>query len=61
MSPTGSGPGPRTTAALAARRTASVAAVERVHDALTRMRRDKTPVTVAALARRAGVSRTLPL
>jgi chromosome segregation ATPase len=59
MSPTtGSRPGPRTTAALAARRTTSAAAVGRVHDALARMRREKTPVTVAALARRAGVSRT---
>lgn len=59
MSPTtGSRPGPRTTAALAARRTTSAAAVGRVHDALARMRREKAPVTVAALARRAGVSRT---
>ena len=31
---------------------------QRVHDALARMRREKTPVTVAAVARRAGVSRT---
>jgi chromosome segregation ATPase len=59
MSPTtGSRRGPDTTAALAARRTTSAAAVARVHDALARMRREKTPVTVAALARRAGVSRT---
>ena len=30
----------------------------RVHDAIARLRREKTPVTVAAVARRAGVSRT---
>jgi chromosome segregation ATPase len=32
--------------------------LQRVHDALTRLRREKTPVSVAAVARRAGVSRT---
>ena len=30
----------------------------RVHDAITRLRREKTPVSVAAVGRRAGVSRT---
>ena len=52
------GPGPRTAAALAARRRATNAAVHRVRDALTRLRREKTQVTVAAIARRANVSRT---
>ena len=49
---------PKTAAALAARRSSAQAALGRVHDALTRMRREKTPVTVAAVSRRAGVSRT---
>jgi hypothetical protein len=49
---------PKTAAALAARRSSTQAALGRVHDALTRMRREKTPVTVAAVSRRAGVSRT---
>ena len=48
----------QTAAALAARRTTSQAALARVRDAITRMRREKAPVTVAALARRAAVSRT---
>jgi hypothetical protein len=48
----------RTAAAAAARRHATQAAVARVSDALTRMRREKTPVTVAAVSRRAAVSRT---
>jgi hypothetical protein len=51
-------PQPRTAAALAARRRDTQAALERVHEAITRLRRDKTPVTVAAVARRAEVSRT---
>ena len=34
------------------------AALARVRDVLARMRREKTPVTVAAVSRRAGVSRT---
>ena len=34
------------------------AAIGRVHDAITRLRREKTPVSVAAVARRADVSRT---
>jgi DNA repair exonuclease SbcCD ATPase subunit len=49
---------PQTAAALAARRSSAQAALQRVHDALTRMRREKTLVTVAGVARRAGVSRT---
>ena len=49
---------PKTAAALAARRSSAQAALGRVHDALTRMHREKTPVTVAAVSRRAGVSRT---
>ncbi|MFZ0121064.1 MAG: DUF6262 family protein [Pseudonocardiaceae bacterium] len=55
---TTTGAEPRTAAALAARRRATNAAVHRVHDALTRLRREKTQVTVAAIARRANVSRT---
>ena len=51
-------PQPRTAAALAARRRDTQAALERVHEAITRLRRDKTPVTVAAVARRVNVSRT---
>ena len=49
---------PRTAAALAARRRDTQAALDRVHEAITRLRREKTPVSVAAVARRAGVSRT---
>jgi chromosome segregation ATPase len=51
-------PQPRTAAALAARRRDTQAALDRVHQAITRLRRDKTPLTVAAVARRADVSRT---
>ena len=47
-----------TAAALAARQRATEAALKRVHDAITRLRREKTQVTVAAISRRAGVSRT---
>lgn len=47
-----------TEAALAARRNATEAALKRVRDAITRLRREKTQVSVAAVARRAGVSRT---
>jgi len=53
-----SGPGPRTAAAVAARRRTSEGAVQRVHDALTRLHREKTQISVAAVARRAEVSRT---
>jgi predicted nucleic acid-binding Zn-ribbon protein len=49
---------PRTAAALAARHRDTQAALDRVHEAITRLRREKTPVSVAAVARRAGVSRT---
>ncbi|MFI6468586.1 DUF6262 family protein [Streptomyces sp. NPDC050538] len=51
-------PEPRTAAALAARRRKTEAALERVHQAITRLRREKTQVSVAAVARRANVSRT---
>jgi chromosome segregation ATPase len=51
-------PQPRTAAALAARRRDTQAALDRVHQAITRLRRDKTPLTVAAVAHRADVSRT---
>jgi hypothetical protein len=45
-------------AAVAARRRNTQAALARVRDVLARMRREKTPVTVAAVSRRGGVSRT---
>lgn len=57
MTPT-TGTEPRTAAALAARRRTSQGAVQRVHDALTRLRREKAQVSVSAVARRARVSRT---
>jgi chromosome segregation ATPase len=47
-----------TEAALAARRRSTEAALGRVRDAVTRLRREKTQVSVAAVSRRAGVSRT---
>jgi hypothetical protein len=47
-----------TEAALAARRRAAEASLARVRDAITRLRREKTQVSVAAISRRAGVSRT---
>jgi chromosome segregation ATPase len=47
-----------TEAALAARRRGTEAALGRVRDAITRLRREKTPVSVAAVSRRADVSRT---
>jgi Family of unknown function (DUF6262) len=53
-----SGDDRRTAAAIAARRNSTQAALARVRDVLTRMRREKTPVTVAAVSRRAAVSRT---
>jgi chromosome segregation ATPase len=49
---------PRTAAALAARRSSAQAALERVHDAISRLRKEKVPVSVAAVSRRARVSRT---
>ena len=51
-------PEPRTAAALAARRRSTQAALDRIHDAINRLRREKAPVSVAAVARRAAVSRT---
>ncbi|EFC79692.1 DUF6262 family protein [Parafrankia sp. EUN1f] len=51
-------PKPRTAAATAARRSSTEAALRRVHDALARLHREKTPISVAAVARRAAVSRT---
>ena len=49
---------PRTAAALAARHHDTQAALGRVHDTIAQLRREKTPVSVAAVARRAGLSRT---
>ncbi|MFF7887707.1 DUF6262 family protein [Streptomyces sp. NPDC020794] len=51
-------PEPRTAAALAARRRKTEAALERVHQAIARLRREKGQISVAAVARRADVSRT---
>lgn len=51
-------PPPRTAAALAARRQRTQAKVNQVRDAIAELRRQKTAVTVAAVVRRAGVSRT---
>jgi chromosome segregation ATPase len=50
--------GRRTAAAVAARQRSTQAALGRVGDALARIRREKTPVTIVAVSRRAGVSRT---
>jgi len=49
---------PRTAAALAARRRNTQAALDRVHNAITRLRKDNRSITVAAVARQAAVSRT---
>lgn len=49
---------PRTAAALAARRQKTEAALQRVHESIARLRREKAQVSVAAVARRADVSRT---
>lgn len=51
-------PAHRTAAATAARRRNTEAAVQRVHDAITRLRREKARISVAAVGRRAHVSRT---
>jgi hypothetical protein len=48
----------RTAAAIAARQEKTNAALQRVDDAVARMRREKTVITVAGVARRANVSRT---
>ena len=47
-----------TAAAVEARRRTAPAAVGRVHDAITRLHKERTPISVAIIARRAGVSRT---
>ena len=52
------GDGRRTAAAVAARRHSTQAALARVREVLARMRQEKALVTVAAVSRRAGVSRT---
>ncbi|MGW3720217.1 DUF6262 family protein [Streptomyces sp. NPDC005133] len=49
---------PRTGATLAARHRKTQTALERVHQAIARLRREKGQVSVAAVARRADVSRT---
>ncbi|WP_406486516.1 DUF6262 family protein [Streptomyces sp. NBC_01563] len=51
-------PEPRTAAALAAPRHKTETALKRVREAITRLRREKAQVSVAAVARRANVSRT---
>ncbi|MEV0538036.1 DUF6262 family protein [Kitasatospora sp. NPDC050463] len=51
-------PDPRTAAALAARRRKTEASLDRVHQALARLCREKAQISVAAVARRADVSRT---
>ncbi|MFD4954084.1 DUF6262 family protein [Streptomyces sp. NPDC058451] len=51
-------PEPRTAAALAARRRKTETALQRVGEAIARLRREKAQVSVAAVARRADVSRT---
>jgi hypothetical protein len=51
-------PEPRTASALAARRRSTEAAIQRVHEALQRLRREKANISVASVARRANVSRT---
>lgn len=51
-------PEPRTAAALAARRRKTETALQRIHEAIGRLRREKAQVSVASVARRAEVSRT---
>ncbi|MFF7145765.1 DUF6262 family protein [Streptomyces nodosus] len=51
-------PEPRTAAALAARRRKTETALQRVGEAIARLQREKAQVSVAAVARRADVSRT---
>lgn len=48
----------QTAAALAARRARTARMLDRVRSTLQRMRREKTPITYQAVARRADVSRT---
>ncbi|MDQ1051677.1 DUF6262 family protein [Streptomyces sp. V4I2] len=49
---------PRTAAAVAARRQAAALMLDRIRDVLGQMRRERSRVTFAAVARRADVSRT---
>ncbi|MEU6557630.1 hypothetical protein ABZ915_46590 [Streptomyces sp. NPDC046915] len=51
-------PEPRTAATLAARRRKIEAALERVHQAIARLRHEKAQVSAAAIARRADVPGT---
>ncbi|WP_194922561.1 hypothetical protein [Catenulispora pinisilvae] len=51
-------PGPRTAAALQARRQSTADVLDRVQAAIAKLRREKTQLSVAAVARRANVSRT---
>ncbi|WP_406347380.1 DUF6262 family protein [Streptomyces sp. NBC_00144] len=51
-------PEPRTAAAMAARRHKTETALQRVREAIARLRREKAQVSVASVARRADVSRT---
>lgn len=51
-------PAPRTSAAHAARRKAGQATLERVHTVLRQMQKERAPITIAAVARRADASRT---
>ena len=55
---TATDPEHRTAAALASHRRNTQAAIQRVRDAITLLRHGKTRVSVAAVARRADVSRT---
>lgn len=50
--------GPHIAAALAARRSSTQAALARVDHTITRLRHEKATVSIAAIARHAGVSRT---
>ncbi|MEU0340690.1 DUF6262 family protein [Streptomyces bobili] len=51
-------PHQRTAAAIASRRQTAEAMLDRVREALARMERGRAPITVAAVARQADVSRT---
>ena len=55
---TAPGRAPQTAAAIQARRASAAAMIQRVSRALQQMRRERAAVTVAAVSRRAGVSRT---
>lgn len=60
---TASVPEPRTAAALAARRRKTETALQRVHEAITCLRREKAQISIAAVARRPSRGRIpyLPL